>query len=756
MLPWFTKYPNQNDEILNLDWVIRQVENLKAAYEAFLAANSLTFADPIVWDIIKQYSKNTIVLSPEGDAYLSKKVVGAGIQLNNTDYWLEIFNFAEYVRTANSNLTMHIEQNTTRATEAYAVDDWLLWEDVLYKVTATIAADDLLTVGTNIVHFTVEDFCRTWQTYMVNTIAQYKADIDASELAYKQQLDQTVLQYKNDIDASELTYRNQLNSDVTSITSNLQSQLNTAIAGVTVDSEVINARVGFDSTAYATLGEAIRTQVTNIYSALDIMSKVDYVWTLNRSVDATGAIVSSNYTAITDRIKAETGDIVIRLIQNADANDKHLAMYVSEYQGTTFLRRTEILYVNNTVTIGSNTDNIIISFGRYSSSGINISDSDISTYFGARLFRTALSKADADNICFIARGNVIALGYTALADCTDIGIYTFTGSDINSITDAPDGLHTGGLLITYKSGAIIWQDIINSSCHFRRYSTTGYWWNLYENQILAEYTSASGSDNSTEAINIYINDSVNYNNSIRYYFGHCVDNDVNADVWRLMYLYSHTAAGVDTQMTRRGEFECALKLSGRGDFSGGIVHGDEIDQSVEFFVDGRKTSKSSISGYMNELKIVRNSILYDPADSTTPIAKHGVEYIFNNKGLTINQSVKWLVNATLANCFMAMLPILKTFSTYRYDNTSFEVVENDDTDYSVTIPNATSVTEYIDNVNSTMSISEYPSGLAGGDCALITDNQGENYNKVYFIITTGDTITSGTLWKSSTHYRINL
>ena len=206
MLPWFTKYPNQNDEILNLDWVIRQVENLKAAYEAFLAANSLTFADPITWDITKQYSKNTIVLSSEGDAYLSKKVVGAGIQLNNTDYWLEIFNFAEYVRTANSNLTMNIELNTKRASKNYNVNDWLIWDDILYKVTATISFDDLFIIDQNIERFTVEDFCRAWVSYGNSLISQYKNEIDASELDFVNGINATVLQYKNDIDASELAF----------------------------------------------------------------------------------------------------------------------------------------------------------------------------------------------------------------------------------------------------------------------------------------------------------------------------------------------------------------------------------------------------------------------------------------------------------------------------------------------------------------------------------------------------------------------
>ena len=247
------KYPNENLHELDLTWLNKEMQELKAAYSAFLAANSLTFADPIIWDITKQYSKNTIVLSSEGDAFLSKQPVGSGIQLNNTDYWLEIFNFADYIRTANSNLTMHIEQNTTRATDDHSVDDWLLWEDVLYKVTAPISDDDLLIIGTNIVHFTVEDFCRAWQTYMINTIAQYKADIDASELAYK-----------NEIDASELAYRNQLAQDITTTTASLQAQLNLAISGATVDSEVINARLGADGITYDTLGNAIRTQFDKV------------------------------------------------------------------------------------------------------------------------------------------------------------------------------------------------------------------------------------------------------------------------------------------------------------------------------------------------------------------------------------------------------------------------------------------------------------------------------------------------------------
>ena len=343
MLPWFTKYPNQNDEILNLDWVIRQVENLKAAYEAFLAANSLTFADPIVWDITKQYSKNTIVLSPEGDAFLSKKAVGAGIQLNNTEYWLEIFNFADYVRTANSNLTIHIEQNTTRATAAYVVNDWLLWEDVLYKVTAAIAVDDLLTVGTNIVHFTVEDFCRTWQTYMINTIAQYKAEIDASELAYK-----------NEIDASELAYKNQLDHAITETTATLSAQLALAIAGATVDSEVIDIRVGANGITYNSAGDAVRGQILGLNeikadNSIISLNLYDGAYTSGKRLNASTGI-PENVTGwnTTDYIEVDPSKIYSW--NTSDVNHSNICYYDSMHTfisgGSTLSQRGQALPVN--------------------------------------------------------------------------------------------------------------------------------------------------------------------------------------------------------------------------------------------------------------------------------------------------------------------------------------------------------------------------------------------------------------------------
>lgn len=34
-LPWFIKYPNQNDEILNLDWVLKQLQEFRTTFESW-------------------------------------------------------------------------------------------------------------------------------------------------------------------------------------------------------------------------------------------------------------------------------------------------------------------------------------------------------------------------------------------------------------------------------------------------------------------------------------------------------------------------------------------------------------------------------------------------------------------------------------------------------------------------------------------------------------------------------------------------
>ena len=260
----FERFPYTNFHELNMEWLLKKMKELAKTVDQFIATESLKFADPIIWDITTQYQKSTIVLDPTGNAYLSVQPVPAGIQLNNEDYWLEIFNFTDYTRTANKNLTVNVETNTTRATAAYNVDDWLIWEDVLYRVTAAIAIDDTLIVapaaGSNIVHFTVEDFIKAWILTMQGMFNTFTHDTNL-----------TIQQYKDDIDASELAFTN-----------NLQYQFDQVLAGATVDSEVINARIGYNNVIWTTLGEAIRKQAGGIHDGfISLMNEIDALKILN-------------------------------------------------------------------------------------------------------------------------------------------------------------------------------------------------------------------------------------------------------------------------------------------------------------------------------------------------------------------------------------------------------------------------------------------------------------------------------------------
>lgn len=501
------------------------------------------------------------------------------------------------------------------------------------------------------------------------------------------------------------------------------------------------------------IDEAVATipvDYSNLSAGVAAISPLPHItWTLNKNIDASGNISDNNYTALSNLIPVESGDIIVRRMVEKDSNNKTLIMYVSQFNGDTFVSRTSLDF-NEAIKVGSSTNGVYLSFGRASSSGATIQQSDIS-YFDAYMFRRAVNANEA----FVYRGTISSLGYTSFGQCVKPGYYTFSSSDIANISDVPTGWTGGGGVIkVYKrTDSAEWQEIDNNLCHAIRYGTSGLWYNE-SGYIYAKYTNATGDDNSTEQLDIFIPRTTNPNLGTNYNMGHCVDNSAKSNVWRIVAAYRQD--GTNTRkITIRGEWECALHLDGRSDFSGGVVHGDEVETGVVAFVDGVITPLSNIDSVCKELKIVRWSTLYDPNDDTTEIADHGVEYVYNSEGLTVNQSIKWKVSATLTACYLAMLPIAKAYSNYRYSNVDFTVTENPSSNYSVTIPNATSVTEYNDtyDIFFEMSISEYPTGLTGGDCALITDNGGNGYHKIYFPVCTSGTVNSGVIWKSTTVYR---
>ena len=197
LFPWYIKYPNQNDEILNLDWILSTIDNLVNEVANFVSLNTIKYADPIQWNITTQYEKNTVVIDPiTGSAYISTKPVPAGVGLNNTDYWNVIFTLD--VISANKNITLRDDANNILATFESEVDDWLLWQGTLYIVTRSIEVGQSYVVGYNIERHTVEMFLKEY-IYNVVSIIGNLSDLTTTD---KDSIVDALNELKNAIDTN--------------------------------------------------------------------------------------------------------------------------------------------------------------------------------------------------------------------------------------------------------------------------------------------------------------------------------------------------------------------------------------------------------------------------------------------------------------------------------------------------------------------------------------------------------------------------
>lgn len=341
------KYPYSDFHEMNLDWLISDMNELSAKVDNFTTYNTVTFADPVTWNITRQYQANKIVIDVQGNAYMSKQPVPAGIAITNTDYWLLVFDFVTYVETANKNLTDNIETDTDVATHNYTVGDWLILDNVLYRVIDSITTGDTFS-DANIIHFTVEQFLDDFVTSVNTSVTEFENTVN-----------NTVMQYKNDIDASELAYKNEM-----------QDEIDRLIGQATADSEVINARKGSDNNTYTVLRDAINTQFLSCALSADTQ-KFYPVWN-RQNVDANLNIESSTTRCLTDafeggilHISFESG-YLIKIVQ-CDASDDPIAVSteistspfkcVSSDNVRILIRKSD----NSSIDAGDAADNISVS-----------------------------------------------------------------------------------------------------------------------------------------------------------------------------------------------------------------------------------------------------------------------------------------------------------------------------------------------------------------------------------------------------------
>lgn len=173
-----TRWPYTDFHNLNLDWVLETLKKQDAAIADFISLNSITYANPLQWDITRQYPKNQVVLDTNGDGYLSVQPVPVGVQIANTDYWTKIGNFSELWSTVKLAITEADEGLKTTASADRASGDLVWLNNTLYVCTTAITRGS--EYGTNNTAKTTIDARLANLAQAVSTLQNNVADINTT------------------------------------------------------------------------------------------------------------------------------------------------------------------------------------------------------------------------------------------------------------------------------------------------------------------------------------------------------------------------------------------------------------------------------------------------------------------------------------------------------------------------------------------------------------------------------------------------
>lgn len=143
--------PYTNFHDLNLDWIIEVLNEFNTKLTNFVSLATIKYANPIEWDITRQYEANTVVVDSNGNAYLSVQPVPSGVSLDRTEFWTKIGNFDELWADVKKAITPNDEGHSPTATANRAVNDLVWVNGALVRVTRAMIAGDAYVPGSNCV-----------------------------------------------------------------------------------------------------------------------------------------------------------------------------------------------------------------------------------------------------------------------------------------------------------------------------------------------------------------------------------------------------------------------------------------------------------------------------------------------------------------------------------------------------------------------------------------------------------------------------
>ena len=180
--PFQHGWPYSNFHDLNLDWIISVIRELETKITQFVALNTVKYANPLQWDITRQYETNTVVINPQdGTAYLSIQPVPSGVQITNTDYWTPIFTLQNFTTALKKAIALPQETIGAGASAEIPAKTVFWAGDQLVYAPEDIPVGTVIIPGTNCKPVTVVDLINeVYQT----AYAVYNASQTTIELGW--------------------------------------------------------------------------------------------------------------------------------------------------------------------------------------------------------------------------------------------------------------------------------------------------------------------------------------------------------------------------------------------------------------------------------------------------------------------------------------------------------------------------------------------------------------------------------------------
>lgn len=276
-----------DDSISYYEMVSKVIEVM----QQYIETNSISYADPILWDITKQYPRNTVVVTVNGDGYLSTQPVPIGIDIDNEDYWTKIGNFSELWGSVKLAITPVDEKLKTTASAARAVNDLVWLNNDLYVITKAIDAGTRYIEGTN---------CKK------TNIGEQLNDLNTKVESNKSSVDNSIEQINTNIENINTNLNKKIDKDtVGNLDQTVGGNMNQTVDGnvtVTANKVEIFSKGGKAFTAHSGVTSVGNTTVpTYIYGNLTLASAHETNIDDNYAYVSMGTIGNTNTKFLTSR-----------------------------------------------------------------------------------------------------------------------------------------------------------------------------------------------------------------------------------------------------------------------------------------------------------------------------------------------------------------------------------------------------------------------------------------------------------------------